>query len=142
MRRGLFALIAVQKYSISLEQKLQNLRQFNPMNNEEISQKIKELQVLEQSFQIFVHQKQSVKVELNEIVNAFKEVKDSSGDVYKVLSGIMVKAEKISLLKELEERKKVVELKLDSFEKQEFKLNSKIQSLREEISRFASKKNN
>ena len=142
MRRGLFALIAVQKYSISLEQKLQNLRQFNPMNNEEISQKIKELQVLEQSFQIFVHQKQSVQVELNEIVNAFKEVKDSSGDVYKVLSGIMIKAEKISLLKELEERKKVVELKLDSFEKQEFKLNSKIQSLREEISRFASKKNN
>ena len=100
MRRGLFALIAVQKYSISLEQKLQNLRQFNPMNNEEISQKIKELQVLEQSFQIFVHQKQSVQVELNEIVNAFKEVKDSSGDVYKVLSGIMVEAEKNSLLKE------------------------------------------
>ncbi|MEK6889346.1 MAG: prefoldin subunit [Nanoarchaeota archaeon] len=112
------------------------------MDNEQISAKIKELQVLEQNFQMFMHQKQSIQVELNEIVNAFKEVKDSSGDVYKVLSGIMVKSEKNSLLKELEEKKKTAELKLDSFEKQESKLNSRIQLLRAEISKFASKKNN
>ena len=101
--------------------------------NEKTSQKIQELQMLEQNFQMFLHQKQAIQVELNELTNAEQEVQKTEGPVYKVLSGIMMKSEKPTVLKDLQDKKAKAELQMSSLEKQEKSLDSKIQELKKEI---------
>lgn len=96
---------------------------------------IEELQALEQHLQGFLAQKQVVQIELQEILNAIEEIKKTNDDIYKILSGVMLKAEKETLLKELEERKKLSELRINSIERQENIINEKIGKLRETITR-------
>jgi prefoldin beta subunit len=76
------------------------------MSQEDISKKIHELQNLEQNLQSMMVQKQSVQMELNEALNATEELKNSSGDVFKIVSGMMIKSERVTLQKELDEKKK------------------------------------
>ena|SRR3989338_5588623 len=103
--------------------------------DEKISQKIRELQELEQRSQQTLMQKQSFQIELNEISNALDELQKTGDEVYKILSGIMVKSEKQEILKELEEKKKINDLKINSISKQEIQVNDKIEKLREEITK-------
>jgi prefoldin beta subunit len=110
------------------------------MKPEEIENKVQELQILEQNLQGFLMQRQTVQVELNEISNALAELKKADDEVYKVLSGIMVKSDKSSLIKDLEERKRVTELRMNSIEKQEKILSQKADDLRKEISLAMSEK--
>jgi len=99
----------------------------------EINQKIQELQLLEQRLQNFVMQKQTFQVELNETINAMEEVSKSKDEVYRILGGIMVKTDKETLSKELEEQKKVLELRIQSIEKQEKSIEEKSSALQSEI---------
>lgn len=101
--------------------------------NQELGKKIQEMQILEQNFQSILMQKQSMQLELNEIVNALQEIRKSSDDVYKMVGNIMIKSDKSELLKELEEKKKILEVKLHSVDKQEKILTEKSESLRNDI---------
>ena len=107
---------------------------------EENSQKIQELQILEQNLQNLMVQKQSINMELSEIVNAIQEVNNSNGDVYKITGQIMIKANKESTIKDLEEKKKVFEIRNESIEKQEKLLLSKADEIKEEFKKPSSKK--
>ena len=78
-------------------------------------------------------QRQTIQIELNESLNALEEVKNTKDDVFKMLSGLMIKVEKANALKELEEKKKLAEMKVNSFEKQEKLLSEKADKLRKEI---------
>ena len=106
----------------------------------ETAQKIEELRILENNLHQFLMQKQTIQVELNEINNALEEVKKSSGDIYKVSSNIMLKSEKNSILKELEEKKKIFEIKINSIEKQEKIFEEKTEALRKEVNSEITKK--
>ena len=64
------------------------------------TKKIQELQMFEQTLQNQVMQKQMFEVELNEVGNALSEVARSKDEVYKVISGIMLRADKETLIKE------------------------------------------
>jgi len=101
--------------------------------NEETSQKIEELQSLEMSMQTILMQKQKSQIELNEVNNALEEVNKAKDDVFKMLNGIMIKSSKDKIIKELEEKKKTLDLKLSSVEKQEKILDDKADKLREII---------
>jgi len=101
--------------------------------SQETSKNIEELQILEHQLQGFLVQKQNIQVELNEVNNALEETKKTEEDVYKILSNVMMKANKKDLIKELEERKRLLELRINSFEKQEEAIESKVSKLREEI---------
>ena len=72
----------------------------------ESHKKIEELQMIEAQLQSFLAQRQTIQVELNEIDNAIEELKNSDDEVYKVISGVMLKSNKSKLEKELEEKKK------------------------------------
>ncbi len=98
------------------------------------SKKIQELQIVEQAMQTSLMQKQSFQMECNEGMNALKEIKETKDEVYRILGGIMLKADKQILIKELEEKKKMLELKIQALEKQEKHLEEKLESLRKEIS--------
>jgi|SRR3990167_368062 len=100
---------------------------------ERISKQIEELQVLEQNLQRLLAQKQSIQVELNELMNALSEISVSSDEIYKILGSAMIKANKESLTKDLNEKKKIFEMRVNSLEKQESLLQRKAEELQSEI---------
>lgn len=104
----------------------------------EISKKIQDLQVYEQNLQGLLMQKQSLQMELNEVSNAISELSKSGEEVYKIIGGIMIKSDKKTLLKELEEKKKFSETHINALEKQEKSVEEKASSLREEIQKSIS----
>lgn len=108
--------------------------------SKEIQEKIEELRILESNSQNLLMQKQNSQIELNEVNNALKEVKSSSGDIYKVSANIMLKANKDQVLKDLEEQKKILELKISSVEKQESIIDKKSEELKKEVNAAISKK--
>lgn len=111
------------------------------MDSNETNKRIEELQVLEGQLQNFLAQKQTVQIEINEIENALNELKSSGDEVYKVVSGIMLRSSKEKLNKELKEKKKMLESKVDSFEKQEKILGKNAKTLRDELSSKINQKN-
>ena len=112
------------------------------MAHEGHNHQVEELQILEQGFQNLLMQKQTIQMEANEISNALEELKTADSDVYKVLGGIMLKADKQTLSKELAEKKKLVELRVSTIEKQEKIVDDKIQKLRKELTESFSKEKN
>ena len=110
--------------------------------SQETSNKIGELQAIEHQLQGFLVQKQSIQVELNEVVNALDEVRKSKEEVYKILSSVMIKTEKDSLIEELEERKNLLELRINSLEKQEDVVAGRASKLRDEVTKEIKKDKN
>lgn len=107
---------------------------------EETSKKIQELQDIERNLQIFISQKQSMQIELNEMNNALKELENSDGEVYRILSGIMIKTSKEESIKDLEEKKRILSMRIDSMQKQEKIMEEKVLKLREDITKGFVKK--
>jgi prefoldin beta subunit len=106
----------------------------------EVSEKIEELRYIESNSQNLLMQKQNSQIELNEVNNALNEVRKAAGDVYKVSSNIMIKANKPDLIKELEEKKKILDMRISSIEKQEKVLDEKSEKLKKEVNAEISKK--
>lgn len=100
---------------------------------QELREKLQEFQILEQNLQNIFLQKQAFQVELNETQDAAKEVSSSSDEVYKIIGNIMVKAKKAELVKELEEKKDILNLRLKSLNNQEKILSEKMEKSREEL---------
>ncbi len=95
--------------------------------------KLQELNFLEQNMQNILLQKQAFQMEVSETTSALNEVKKSSDDVFKIVGQLMIRANKNEIISELEEKEKLLSLKLSSLNKQEELLNQKIVSLREEV---------
>lgn len=110
------------------------------MNISEQSQRqMQELQMLEHQLQQFLMQRQAFQIELNETLNAVEELKKTNDEVYKIIGEVMLKSDKETLLKELEEKKKLAEMKINSVEKQEKLLEGKIETSRKELMKLANK---
>jgi prefoldin beta subunit len=110
------------------------------MDSLDINKKVEELQYLEQQLQNFLMQKQTVQMEVNEIDNALTELKSAEGEVYKVVSGFMMKSTKEKLTSDLEEKKKLLDSRMGSLEKQEKLLGKNAAELKKEIDSEISKK--
>ena len=105
------------------------------MNEKDTAEKIKELQIIEQNLQSFLMQKQTYDLELNEILNALSELSKTDDEVYRILGGIMIKSDKKVVINDLEEKKKVLELRINSIEKQEKLLEKNAEEIKDEISK-------
>lgn len=104
------------------------------------NKKIEEMQMLEHQLKNLLAQKQGAQIELNEIENAVSELKNSGDEVYKILSGIMIKSDRKTLEKELDGKRKIFNLKVESIEKQEKLIEKKVLELKKEINEVVSKK--
>jgi prefoldin beta subunit len=102
--------------------------------------KIQEMQILEQNLQNLLLQKQAFQMELSETEAALEEIKKSGDKVYKVVGQLMIQTEKDKIKKELEEKKKIIDTRLKSIEKQEGIFSEKIESLRQEFMKFSEEK--
>jgi prefoldin beta subunit len=100
---------------------------------EQKEKKLQEMQMLEQNLQNLFFQKQSFQMELSETVSALKELENSGDQVFKIIGQLMIKKDKKSIKEELENKKKLIELRLKSLEKQEEELTAHAQSLRKQI---------
>ena len=100
-------------------------------SDNETQQRIQELQILEHNLQNILMQKQAFQLELNETLNALEEVKKTSDSIYKILGSIMIKTDKQKISSELENKKKILELRLQTLERQEKLLESKAKEIQE-----------
>ncbi|MFH1585397.1 MAG: prefoldin subunit beta [archaeon] len=97
--------------------------------------KIQEMQFLEQNLQNLMMQKQAFQMELTETESALREIESSGDEVFKIIGQLMIKTEKAKLKEELENKKKILDLRVKSIEKQESSLGEKLEEYREEIMR-------
>lgn len=98
----------------------------------ETEQKIGQLQMLEQSLQNSLAQKQQFQLQLTEVESALKEL-ETTNEAYKIVGNLMVKGDKAILKKELNEKKEVAELRIKTIEKQEKETREKALNLQQEV---------
>ncbi len=95
---------------------------------------IEEMQALQYKIHVYLSQKQNLELKLKEIEMAIEELKkEESPNAYKIVGPIMIKRDKDSLLKELEEKKNLLELRIKAYDKQIDKLNSRMKDLQEKL---------
>lgn len=99
---------------------------------EEVQEKVRQLQMLEQALQQLLMQKQAFQLQLMESESALKELQGSE-EAYKIIGNVMVLTKKEELVKELQEKKETVELRISSLEKQEAKTREKASSLQKDV---------
>ena len=104
----------------------------NPQVTPEAQEKIQRLQMIEQNVQQLHAQKQQFQAQLFEQDNAIKELKTAK-QAYKIIGNVMLSAEPKDLQKELEERKEMLQLRIDSIDKQSSQLKDKAKALQEEV---------
>ena len=94
--------------------------------------KVAQLQLLQQNLQNLLMQKQQFQMQLNEIDSAMEEMKDAK-QTYKIIGNIMVLGTKEELLKQLNQRRESLELRLKMIESQEEKIRKKAEELQAEV---------
>ncbi|HJZ18625.1 MAG TPA: prefoldin subunit beta [Candidatus Nanoarchaeia archaeon] len=94
--------------------------------------KIQELQILEQTINNLLLQKQAFQMEVSETQSALNEISNSSDEVFKIVGQLMIKTDKSRILEELSNKEKILEIRLSSIEKQEGSLTEKLEKLRDE----------
>jgi prefoldin beta subunit len=94
--------------------------------------KIQEMQILEQSLQQILLQKQAFQ-ELSETQFALKELENSGEEVFKVVGQLMIKTGKSKINEELLNKEKLLRLRTDNLSKQEETLSKKLEEIRDKI---------
>ncbi|MBW2976973.1 prefoldin subunit beta [Candidatus Woesearchaeota archaeon] len=94
--------------------------------------KINQLQLIEQSLQNLLIQKQQFQLQQVEIESALKEL-EKVDEAYKIVGNIMVLSKKDSLKADLISKKDVTALRIKTMEKQENQLREKATKLQSEV---------
>jgi prefoldin beta subunit len=100
--------------------------------SKEAQETIQRLQMMEQNMQSLNSQKQQFQAQLFEIEGALKEL-ETSPVAYKIVGGIMIGIDKAVLQKELQGRKELFDLRVQTLEKQEKQLKEKAKKMQEEV---------
>jgi len=107
--------------------------------SKENESKIQQLQTIEQNLNQFLQQKQQLQAQQLEVESGMKELEDTK-QAYKIVGNIMVAMDKDKLKAELEDKKKIVDMKLSTIEKQEGSLREKAKTIQEDIMQSVNKK--
>ena len=100
--------------------------------SKESEKKLGQLQMVEQSMQSLLMQKQQFQLQQVEIESALKEL-ENVDEAYKIVGGIMVLSKKADLKDDLTSKKEVTELRIKNVEKQEAQLRDKATKLQTEV---------
>ena len=100
--------------------------------SKESEKKISQLQLLEQSMQNLLMQKQQFQLQQVEVESALKEL-ENVNEAYKIVGNIMILSKKDDLKKDLDSKKEVMELRIKNMEKQEDQLREKASKLQNEV---------
>ena len=97
------------------------------------------MQMLEQNLQNLLMQKQAFHMELSETESALKEIETAGDEVYKIIGQLMIKSEKFKIKEELENKKKLLGLRVKTFEKQENSIKEQLEDLHKELTELIKK---
>ncbi|HLD10620.1 MAG TPA: prefoldin subunit beta [Candidatus Nanoarchaeia archaeon] len=103
------------------------------MEDPTVKNKINEIQLIEQRMNNLLQQKQTFQSQLTEVENATNELEKSNGKSYKIIGPIMIESSKEDLKNNLLDKKKILDLRIKTFEKQEDKLKEKAKKLQQEV---------
>ena len=95
--------------------------------------RIQELAFIEQNLQNILFEKQALNLEFSEVESACTHLNNSDDDVFRVLGNLLVRQDKSKALEEMEEKKKILNLRLKSLERQEESLSKKLVDLRKDL---------
>jgi len=93
---------------------------------------LQKLQVLEQNLHSVSQQKQQFQAQLFELEGALKELVTAK-TAYKLIGGILIHTDNATLKSELDSKKEIVELRVQTLEKQEKQLKEKAKKLQESV---------
>jgi prefoldin beta subunit len=96
------------------------------------SSKIAQLQLLQQNLQNILTQKQQLQNQLVELDSALAEL-NTTDKAYKIVGKIMLAAPKQDLIKELNEKKEFVSVRIKNFSQQEEKLQKNFEEVQSEV---------
>jgi prefoldin beta subunit len=97
-----------------------------------MSSKINDLQLLQRNLQNTVVQQQQMHEQLNELNSALTQL-ETTGKAYKIIGKVMVASRKEELIKELSEKKEIMDVRLKNFSIQENKLKESIEATQKEM---------
>lgn len=94
-----------------------------------------QLQEAQQKAQALAKQKQQLEMKLKETERALEELSDMSEDtdIYKSVGGIMAKTDHADAKGELEDKKESQNLRLKQLERQEERVNKRVEELRAKV---------
>lgn len=101
--------------------------------------KVKMLQNYEYKLQQLLMQKQQMQSNLLEIDNALKELSNKS-EAYEIVGSVMIKKSATDLVKNLDEKKALIEIKINAIDKQEIMIKDKADQLQKELVDSTNKK--
>jgi len=99
----------------------------------EQSDSIQEMQILEQNLHSILLQKQAFQLELSETEASVEEINKSDDEVFKIVGNLMIKTSKDKILDELNNKKKLLSIRVNSLDKQEEAINSKVSKIRDSV---------
>ncbi len=108
----------------------------NPFGNldEETQGQIQQLQMLEQSFQQLLMQKNAFSMEANEADLVVSEVEKSQGEVFRIVGGqVVIKSDKKTILDDMNRKKELLSKRMETIIGQEKEFSEKIEALRDEV---------
>lgn len=103
-----------------------------------IQNQIAQFQQLQQQLQAVLGQKYQMEAQLRELDRTIEELNKSSDDtpIYKSVGSLMIKArDKATVLKEIEDDKESIGVRVKTLERQEKYMRERYQSLQEQISK-------
>ena len=96
------------------------------------STNFEQLQLLQQSLQNILLQKQQIQNQILEYNSALQELKTTEA-AYKIVGKIMLATSKEELTKDLNEKKEVAEVRLKNFIQQEQRLQQEVEALQKKV---------
>jgi len=100
--------------------------------DEQTQEKISQIQLIQQNLENFSMQRQQFQLQQTEIETALGEIENTT-TTYKIIGNIMVLTDKDKLKKELDEKKEMLNIRINTIEKQEDKLKVKFEELQQEV---------
>jgi len=103
----------------------------------QVQQRLLRLQQLQQTLQGVLTQKQQLELELTEVEQTLDELEKltDKATIYKSIGSLLVKSEKGTVTTDLEERKELLDMRINVLGKQEERLRSQVKELQTKLQR-------
>ena len=103
----------------------------------QVQQRLLRLQQLQQTLQGVLTQKQQLELELNEVEQALSELEKltEAAVIYKSIGSLLVKSKKTKVTTDLNERKELLNMRINVLGKQEERLRTQVKDLQEKLQR-------
>lgn len=103
----------------------------------QVQQRLLRLQQRQQTLQAVLTQKQQLELDLAQVEQALSELEtlDDSAVIYKSIGSLLVKSERSKVASELNERKDLLNMRINVLGKQEERLRSQVKDLQQKLQR-------